>query len=132
MQQYTTSRSIFHCPRAGGHNAKGACFGSKGGQSGQVGCPHYSHAAHRIYSATNQAQAVTAAVVLQGALTLGHAFWLSANGVLLCEGPLPVQFVREVSAAELQRLCKAQEAEASLQPIGCVVLPAIGAPARHG
>lgn len=50
----------------------------------------------------------TAAVALQDALAAGQAFWLSANGVLLCEGPLLVQFVREVSAADLQRLWDVQ------------------------
>lgn len=43
-------------------------------------------------------------LLLQDALSAGHTFCLSANGVLLCEGPLPVQFVREVSAQELQQL----------------------------
>jgi 2'-phosphotransferase len=43
-------------------------------------------------------------LLLQDALSAGHTFALSANGVLLCEGPLPVQYVREVSAQELQQL----------------------------
>lgn len=46
---------------------------------------------------------------LQEAIAAGHAFFLSANGVLLCEGPLPVQFLREVSAAELQQLWAGEE-----------------------
>jgi hypothetical protein len=62
----------------------------------------------RYCSCVTCGNAVTAAVVLQGGLASGHTFWLSANGVLLCEGPLPVQFVREVSAAELQRLWDVQ------------------------
>lgn len=38
---------------------------------------------------------------LQEALAAGHCFFLSANGVLLCEGPLPVGFVEVVPEAEL-------------------------------
>lgn len=43
-------------------------------------------------------------VALQEALAAGHAFFLSANGVLLCEGPLPVQFVQEVPLQQLEGL----------------------------
>lgn len=38
---------------------------------------------------------------MQEALAAGHCFFLSANGVLLCEGPLPVGFVEVVPEAEL-------------------------------
>jgi hypothetical protein len=45
---------------------------------------------------------------LQEALAAGHAFSLSVNGVLLCEGPLPVEFVREVSQQQLDELWAAE------------------------
>jgi hypothetical protein len=43
-------------------------------------------------------------VLLQEALDAGHAFYLSSNAVLLCEGPLPVQFVEELQQQEVQQL----------------------------
>lgn len=43
-------------------------------------------------------------IALKEALAAGHAFFLSANGVLLCEGPLPVQFVQEVPLQQLEGL----------------------------
>lgn len=64
---------------------------------------HIHFATSRALMRANSWVQVLLLLDLQGALASGHAFWLSANGVLLCEGPLPVQFVREVSAAELQR-----------------------------
>jgi hypothetical protein len=36
----------------------------------------------------------------QQALAAGHRFFLSTNGVLLTEGPLPVEFVQEMSEEE--------------------------------
>lgn len=45
---------------------------------------------------------------LQDALTAGYKFYLSANGVLLCEGPLPVNFVQQVTEQELQQLWSAE------------------------
>lgn len=38
---------------------------------------------------------------LQDAQNAGHVFMLSTNGVLLCEGPLPVQFVQSVKYEDL-------------------------------
>lgn len=39
---------------------------------------------------------------LQEAMAAGYAFFLSTNGVLLCEGPLPVQFVTKISQEDLE------------------------------
>ena len=38
---------------------------------------------------------------LQEAQDADHVFMLSTNGVLLCEGPLPVQFVQSVKYEDL-------------------------------
>ena len=38
---------------------------------------------------------------VQDAQVAGHVFMLSTNGVLLCEGPLPVQFVKSVKYEDL-------------------------------
>lgn len=45
-----------------------------------------------------------AAVLLQEALDAGHAFFLSSNGVLLCEGPLPVCFVEQLQQQQAEQL----------------------------
>lgn len=45
---------------------------------------------------------------LQEALAAGHTFSISANGVLLCEGPLPIELVREVSQKQLNDLWAAE------------------------
>lgn len=39
--------------------------------------------------------------MLQEAMTAGHSFHLSTNGVLLCEGPLPISLMEEVQLTEL-------------------------------
>ncbi|WIA12668.1 hypothetical protein OEZ85_006312 [Tetradesmus obliquus] len=41
---------------------------------------------------------------LQEALDAGHAFFLSSNGVLLCEGPLPVCFVEQLQQQQAEQL----------------------------
>eukprot|EP00882_Tetradesmus_deserticola_P008106 GHRQ01008540.1.p2 GENE.GHRQ01008540.1~~GHRQ01008540.1.p2 ORF type:complete len:159 (+),score=92.93 GHRQ01008540.1:246-722(+) len=41
---------------------------------------------------------------LQEALDAGHKFYMSCNGVLLCEGPLPVQFVEQLQQQDIQQL----------------------------
>eukprot|EP00798_Chlamydomonas_sp_ICE-L_P001298 gene1298-32649_t len=38
---------------------------------------------------------------LEAALADGYEFWLSANDVLLCEGPLPVKYVKQIERSEL-------------------------------
>lgn len=39
---------------------------------------------------------------VQDALAAGHEFFMSSNGVLLCQGPLPVEFVEVVSREQLK------------------------------
>jgi hypothetical protein len=45
---------------------------------------------------------------LQEALAAGHTFSLSANGVLLCDGPLPAELVEAVSQQQLNDLWAAE------------------------
>lgn len=52
-----------------------------------------------------------AVVCLQEAMAAGHRFQLSTNGVLLCEGPLPVCFVQQVTQQELTQLWAAQQVQ---------------------
>ncbi len=47
----------------------------------------------------------------QAALSQGHAFFTSTNGVLLCEGPLPCSLVREVDASELPEEWRQQQGQ---------------------
>jgi RNA:NAD 2'-phosphotransferase (TPT1/KptA family) len=42
--------------------------------------------------------------LLQDALDAGHSFFMSSNDVLLCEGPLPVQFVEQLQQHEFEQL----------------------------
>jgi RNA:NAD 2'-phosphotransferase (TPT1/KptA family) len=49
------------------------------------------------------------ATLLQDALDAGHKFFLSSNNVLLCEGPLPVQFVEQLQQQELQKIWSSEE-----------------------
>jgi RNA:NAD 2'-phosphotransferase (TPT1/KptA family) len=43
-------------------------------------------------------------LLLQDAIDAGHSFFMSSNGVLLCEGPLPVQFVEQLQQQDLEQL----------------------------
>ncbi|GAX84872.1 hypothetical protein CEUSTIGMA_g12293.t1 [Chlamydomonas eustigma] len=52
----------------------------------------------------NKWVAVALRLDLQAALASGHAFGLSSNGVLLCEGPLPVRFVAELLPEDVNGL----------------------------
>eukprot|EP00878_Enallax_costatus_P020561 GHUV01021740.1.p3 GENE.GHUV01021740.1~~GHUV01021740.1.p3 ORF type:complete len:108 (+),score=28.93 GHUV01021740.1:696-1019(+) len=52
---------------------------------------------------TNKWANVLLKVKLQDALAAGHEFFLSSNDVLLCEGPLPIEFVEVISREQLQQ-----------------------------
>mmetsp|Transcript_35605 Transcript_35605/g.79125 ORF Transcript_35605/g.79125 Transcript_35605/m.79125 type:complete len:247 (+) Transcript_35605:133-873(+) len=63
---------------------------------------------------------------LAAALAAGHGFVLSANDVLLCEGPLPVQFVSLIDTQALDELwqqqgLQTQKADAEVQEQGQVM-----------
>lgn len=45
----------------------------------------------------------------QAALDAGHQFFRSSNGVLLCEGPLPVAFVQELAPGGVETLWPKEE-----------------------
>jgi hypothetical protein len=66
-------------------------------------CERLRHEGKNTWEGTPSIIAVRAAV-LQEAMAAGHVFSLSANGVLLCEGPLPVQYVQHVAQQHLQQL----------------------------
>lgn len=61
---------------------------------------HFATAAAHLRK--NSWVAIALLLDLPAALAAGHAFWQAANGVLLTEGPLPLEFVRQVSLTEVE------------------------------
>jgi RNA:NAD 2'-phosphotransferase (TPT1/KptA family) len=68
---------------------------------------HIHFATRPQHLRNNQWANVFLLLKLQDALNAGHTFVLSTNGVLLCEGPLPMQYVQRVSYDDLQTLWRA-------------------------
>jgi 2'-phosphotransferase len=68
---------------------------------------HIHFATRPQHLRNNQWANVFLLLKLQEALNAGHILLLSTNGVLLCEGPLPVQYIQRVSYNDLQTLWKA-------------------------
>jgi 2'-phosphotransferase len=60
---------------------------------------HFATAAAHVRR--NSWVAVALQLDLPAALAAGHTFVIAANGVLLTEGPLPVQYLHEVSPQDI-------------------------------
>jgi len=62
---------------------------------------HIHFATSPVLLRTNQWAGVFLLLKLQDALNDGYTFMLSSNNVLLCEGPLPVEYVQRVNLEDL-------------------------------
>jgi hypothetical protein len=62
---------------------------------------HIHFATGAVHMRANSWATIILKLDLGAALAAGHAFFLSANQVLLCEGPLPVSFVSLVQLGDL-------------------------------